>query len=320
MAGEQGQGNGVRSPRRRIVVGVDRSPGSRRALRHAVAEALWRGADVEVIATFSAALPWTSGSLVPDPERLHRETLARTEDFVAAVGAELATVPAITVDVVEGPAADVLLQRAAGAELLVVGRHGHGAVRTALIGSVALRCLGHAAGPVEVVPLEDAAAPTGAVPRVVVGVDGSPESRAALATAVQEAGRLGAEVDVVAVCEGSGEWNDLATTVVPSYAGVRADVQRGAAAMVEAVLAGVERPVRARIDVVDGSPSDVLVERARGAALLVLGNHGRSGLGGRVLGSVALRCAVAAPCPVLLVPARERAPHEGRAAHPVDAA
>jgi nucleotide-binding universal stress UspA family protein len=51
-----------------------------------------------------------------------------------------------------------------------------------------------------------------------------------------------------------------------------------------------------------GDPATALLERARDADLLVLGNHGRGAIAGALLGSVAQRCAHRARCPVVLVP------------------
>jgi nucleotide-binding universal stress UspA family protein len=55
--------------------------------------------------------------------------------------------------------------------------------------------------------------------------------------------------------------------------------------------------------VVRGDPVEVLLERARGAALIVLGNKGRSAVAATVLGAVPQRCLHDAVCPVVLVPA-----------------
>jgi nucleotide-binding universal stress UspA family protein len=69
-----------------------------------------------------------------------------------------------------------------------------------------------------------------------------------------------------------------------------------------------------RLRVVEGPAPDVLVRRARGAALLVVGSTGHSELRGLLLGSVALHCAMHAPCPVLVARpgARRRGEGDGR--------
>ena len=74
---------------------------------------------------------------------------------LSAAIAEVSPPPGVTVRqvVVEGNAAQVLLDAAADADLLVVGNRGHGGFADALIGSVSTRCLHHASCPVVVVRL-----------------------------------------------------------------------------------------------------------------------------------------------------------------------
>jgi nucleotide-binding universal stress UspA family protein len=77
--------------------------------------------------------------------------------------------------------------------------------------------------------------------------------------------------------------------------------------MVAEVL-GDEPRVPVQVVTVDGPAEAALVKQAEGAALLVVGSRSRSQLPGMVLGSVALHCAVNAPCPVMVVhPQRETA-------------
>jgi nucleotide-binding universal stress UspA family protein len=142
---------------------------------------------------------------------------------------------------------------------------------------------------------------------VVVGVDGSEESRAALAAAVAEASRMGADVEVVAAYAPADYWTDLTTVVVPAVEEARSQLDRQTRRIVDEVLA--DRPEQQdalpaiRTEVHVGSPAGVLVDRARSADLLVVGSRGRGAFRGLLLGSVALHCAMRAPCPVMVVPA-----------------
>ena len=190
--------------RPRVVVGVDGSPGSWAALVHALITAARRGADLDVVSSYAIELYYLGGAPldVPDLTGVRDDTHDRVTDLVEEVRVEsaVASVPGIadvTVRLVvsEGPAVQALVDRAEGAELLVIGSRGRGAMRSALLGSVALHCATHAPCPVLVVhPVPAGSTPSG---RVVVGVDGSPASREALAAAVAEAGRTGAEVEAV---------------------------------------------------------------------------------------------------------------------------
>jgi nucleotide-binding universal stress UspA family protein len=138
------------------------------------------------------------------------------------------------------------LKRSEHADLLVVGSRGRGAMRSALLGSVALHCTTHGRCPIVVVHPMSAVEPS---PRVVVGVDGSAGSRAALVAALQEARRTGAEVEVVAAYFPTDYWTDATLVLVQSVEAIRADLQRRTEELVGAVLrepAGTGRVTRVR--------------------------------------------------------------------------
>jgi nucleotide-binding universal stress UspA family protein len=136
--------------------------------------------------------------------------------------------------------------------------------------------------------------------RIVVGVDGSTDSRQALRAAAAIAELTGASIDVVAV------W-DIAFTFgyAESYR-ARTPVS-DTEAMVETVLTevfGQARPERLRTRVRFGSPVKAILDEAADADLIVVGNRGHGAVAGLLLGSVSTRCAAAARCPVLIVPGR----------------
>jgi nucleotide-binding universal stress UspA family protein len=174
-------------------------------------------------------------------------------------------------------------------------------VRTAVLGSVALHCTTHARCPVVVVhPVTSAAE----APRVVVGVDGSTESRAALVAALQEADRTGAEVEVVAAYFPTDYWTDATLVLAQSVEAIRADLERRVDELVSEVVAertAAGRASRVRTTIQEGPAADVLLQRAQNAQLLVVGSRGRGAIRGLLLGSVALQCAMHAPGPVMLV-------------------
>ncbi|MGY1704785.1 universal stress protein [Geodermatophilus sp. SYSU D00697] len=295
--------------RARVVVGVDGSPGSRAALVYALAAAAARRADLEVVSAYALSPYWTDPD-VWDPS-LVEALRAPTEERVAALLEEVRRDPAVSgaADVAvrtvaaEGPAAQELLRRSADADLLVVGSRGRGGVRSAMLGSVALHCVTHARCPVTVVhPMTtEPVAPA----RVVVGIDGSERSRTALVHAMAEAAQRGGEVEAVAAYELADHWTDMYSTLLPSADQIRAGVEEEATRSAREVRDGLaasrgDQP-HVHVRVVEGAPHDVLVSRARGAALLVVGSSGRGELRSLLLGSVALHCAMHAPCPVMVV-------------------
>jgi len=136
----------------RIVVGVDGSPSSRAALRWAVNQAKLTGGTVDAVIAWQipasvTGYGWTA--IVPDMnfEDIAKKTLEEAVSDV--VGAD--EVPAVRSLVVHGIAAKVLLDAAADADLLVVGRRGHGEFAEALLGSVSQHCVHHAHCPVVIV-------------------------------------------------------------------------------------------------------------------------------------------------------------------------
>lgn len=151
------------STSKRVVVGFDGSPTAREALRWAVGLAATTGAAVDVIGAWShpANYEWTvrttNYGLVPVPEFPAREDLeaaVRASLDEAVSGLVPGEVP-ITRRAVEGNPATVLVDAAADADLLVLGRRGHGRVLDLLLGSVSEHCIQHASCPVVVVPLPE---------------------------------------------------------------------------------------------------------------------------------------------------------------------
>ncbi|MFH9135008.1 universal stress protein [Streptomyces sp. NPDC017524] len=136
----------------RIVVGVDGSDSSIKALHWAVRQAELTGASVEAVNSWEyPATSWAS--MMPgmpedfDPQAL--ATVSLTEALEEALGAEGAA--AVTKVVVIGNPAQALLDRARGADLLVVGARGHTGLKATLLGSVSLHVTQHAPCPVTVV-------------------------------------------------------------------------------------------------------------------------------------------------------------------------
>lgn len=131
---------------------------------------------------------------------------------------------------------------------------------------------------------------------IVVGVDGSDESEAALEWAVEDARRRNARLRVVTGFD--FPWTFL---VVPAKDEL--DYERDAQAMLDRTLEKYREThpdVEFETYLVPRKPALALVEAARDADLLVVGGHGHGRLQGMHLGSVATYCVHHAPCPVLV--------------------
>ena len=134
--------------------------------------------------------------------------------------------------------------------------------------------------------------------RIVVGVDGSSPSKAALAWAVRQAGLTGAAVDVVTAWEFpsffptpwppelGGDWKELAQRVVTGAV---------------AELPDTGGHVEIRPQVAEGNAAQLLLDASAGADLLVVGSRGHGGFAEVLLGSVSQHCVHHATCPVVVI-------------------
>ena len=138
--------------RRRVLVGVDGSDGSRRALRWAVDEAGRRDAVLEAVTVWQSPSGFgdTFGAHV-DETRVAQAAAERLDETIAEVAGDDPSVPIEPV-VLEGDPARVLCERSAAADLLVVGSLGHSPLSSAVLGSVSRRCAEESPCPVVIVP------------------------------------------------------------------------------------------------------------------------------------------------------------------------
>ena len=134
----------------RIVVGVDGSPEATAALEWALEEGRLRGSDVDVVCAFSAVPDLSEATLLAD----EKDAALRAEELVRSVvepAAQSRPGVRVATRTVEGRPAQVLIEAAAGADLLVVGSRGRGGFAGLLLGSVSQQCVHHAPCPVTVV-------------------------------------------------------------------------------------------------------------------------------------------------------------------------
>jgi nucleotide-binding universal stress UspA family protein len=139
------------------------------------------------------------------------------------------------------------------------------------------------------------------VAKIVVGVDGSPESREALRWALEEARLRDATVRAV---HAWGSPYFFAPGFGPAEDFQAPALHEGAEKLLSSIVAevaGKNPDIEIEEVVAEGPAASVLVEAAKGADLLVVGSRGHGGFVGLLLGSVSQQCASHAPCPVLIV-------------------
>ena len=136
---------------------------------------------------------------------------------------------------------------------------------------------------------------------VLVGVDGSPASGAALKYAVAEANRRGARLRVVSTYFPEYSVHGRTQPVTASETAIEVDLEKETRRMVEEALAGDELPTQVEIVVAAGPAAGVLIERSGEVDVLVLGHRGRGGFASMLLGSVSMQCVLHARCPVIVV-------------------
>ena len=136
---------------KKILVGVDGSENSLRALRWALAEARVRGDAVELLHTWHFPYMADPTGMVPYPSTALEECgTAILAEALKAVQADIGGLT-VTTTVVQGAGASPLIEASRAADLVVIGRRGHGGFLTLVMGSVAQQVAAHAHCPVVVV-------------------------------------------------------------------------------------------------------------------------------------------------------------------------
>lgn len=146
-----------------IVVGVDGSECSRSALRFALNEARIRHVKLRIVVAWHVPLAAYGAGWAPPPPGLAEDAEAAgkevLEDALRTAGEEGDSVEIESV-VREGQSAQVLVEEAERAELLVIGSRGRGGFRELMLGSVSQQCAHHARCPVAIVRVGCECAPS----------------------------------------------------------------------------------------------------------------------------------------------------------------
>lgn len=132
---------------------------------------------------------------------------------------------------------------------------------------------------------------------IIVAVDGSRASEAAIAWAAKQAKLTGAQLQAVTA------WQIPALAYGNVLFPADTDLERASEQTLEEALDKVLGPDRSNVTsrVIHGPAALVLVEAAKGADLLVMGSRGHGAFAGMLLGSVSDYCVARAPCPVVVV-------------------
>ncbi len=309
----------ARSAIKRIVVGVDGSDHSMRALEWAAAQAQRTHAALEIIAALDPGPQHLTAS--DDDQRLQDDI-----DEAKLRAQTRAPDIAVTSTTYEGPPELVLTRESAAADLLVVGSRGLGGFKGLLLGSVSRKCVQHSKCPVVVVlggssdsddvletangtpalhedsvtarsEAQDTSSPVEPTHRVVAGVDGSVSSIQALEWAADQAELTGVGLDALNAWEwpvGYG-WSAVPTSYDPGHENTVA---------LDTLLEPVRKAhpgLSIQATVIEGHPAPVLVRASQFADLLVIGSRGRGEIAGMLLGSVSEHCVAHAQCPVVVL-------------------
>jgi nucleotide-binding universal stress UspA family protein len=133
---------------------------------------------------------------------------------------------------------------------------------------------------------------------VVVGVDGSEESKAALRWSTVIAEATNSTIAAVIVWQYPMSADGWAPAPVDWNPGE--DAHKTLEATVDEVF-GAERPIGLRLAVRQGDAAKALLDESSEAQMLIVGSRGHGGFMGLLLGSVSAKCAEHARCPVLVV-------------------
>jgi nucleotide-binding universal stress UspA family protein len=271
---------------RDIVVGYDGSPEADLALRWAGRAASLTQSQVRALMVDDLyAAQWLGSG-----RESEADLAAHADLILEEVGAEG------KLERSSGTIVPELLEAARDASILVVGSQGHGRVAETLIGSVSQHVARHAPCPVVVVrePAQSEA------DRIVVGVDGSGGSAAALEFACRRAELTGETVVAVHAWKigpvQMDRWGKLPDTIGPS-------IEDNELLLSESVAGfRTEHPgVTLLEEAIPVAPAQALVDASDTASLVVTGSRGRGAFTGMLLGSVSHEVLWRAHCPVAII-------------------
>jgi nucleotide-binding universal stress UspA family protein len=284
-----------------IIVGVDGSPGARSALLWAVDECRIRRRTLVIVHATdpddALLIAGRGGPTLRTRDEVGEYVL---RDHAAAAAARQPAV-AVTTRLSHATPSDALTGLSHDADLVVVGRRGHGAMTSTILGSVSHSVAAQAHCPVAVVPRRLAFREDSA--RVVVGVAPTVAGRLALGFALEEARlRAATLVAILAMRDGQPEPGPLRSLDVRAHDNgtiLLDELEATASAYPDVII----EPTLA-----DSQPAVALLNAAYGAQLVVVGGHHSDDRWSRRIGPVPSEIAHRTPCPIVVVGQRRLAP------------
>jgi nucleotide-binding universal stress UspA family protein len=277
------------------VAGVDGSDSALEAARWAADEAVRKRVPLRLVSVAPVPIVGTyvgdaglSADLLDNLQADGQRLLDETRSALLARQPDLD----VTVAVLVGPPNPTLVEESGEARLMVVGSRGLGGFRGMLVGSTAVALASRGSCPVAVIRGGDRRGGP-----VVVGVDGSPASEAAVELAFEEASLRRAELVAVHT------WLEHASVAAVEPV-LNSDVlaERGMESLAERLAGWAEKypDVTVTRRVTRGRPIVNLLAAAADAQLLLVGSRGRGAFAGVVLGSTSQALVYHAPCPLIV--------------------
>ncbi|RPA10292.1 universal stress protein [Gordonia sp. OPL2] len=281
-----------------ILVGVDGSDASNAAVRWAAKAATIEDVDLKLVGVYDISTSnYAPGLIIPqDVVDAIKQDATDAVHAAAELAKEVAPGVSVQTTLVEGDAARALLELGKDAGTIVLGTRGLGSIKGLFLGSVSTSVAAHFHGRVVVV------AGSGGNGAVVVGVDDSPVSDAAVAEAFRQASLRNAKLVAVHT------WTPLDVDALHGYGIDPDEIARMSQDAVEAVaerLAGytADYPdvVVERVVIPEEPAKAVLDAADDDAQLIVVGSRGRGGFTGLLLGSTSQKILHQADRPVMVV-------------------
>lgn len=284
-----------------IVVGIDGSEHALRAVRWGAAEAARRRASLVLL--HALGYPRHYAGAWPPSHELRAKLTERGEAALAAAREVAVEAGAARVEtrLVKDNPPEALIEASRTAGMLALGVSGHDGFLVGLaIGSTAVQVTAHAHSPVVVVRGQDDFPPSPLAP-VVVGIDGSPLSEAALGFAFEEADQREAPLLAVHAWYDTEAIVDVIDVARFGTAMTAAEIEQ--VVLAERIAGWSEKypDVQVRRVVKRDKPRRTLLELSESAQLIVVGSRGRGGFAGLLLGSTSQALVHHAGCPVMVV-------------------